>query len=367
MFESGLFPGINYLLTTWYTRQEQNLRISIFFAGSTLAGAFGGLLAFGIRHMAGVGGKDGWAWIFILEGLFTLICAVPAYWLVQDFPHDSKLLTPKERTKWLHRLDVSQGVTNTPLPFSASQVWQGVFDWKTYAYAVLYLCIAEPFYALSLFTPTIIAALGFTNAAANLLSAAPYALGFITTLLTGLLSDRMALRGPFLVGWMVVVVTGYGILISDASVAVKYFAIFLTVAGVSPSIAVSITWVGNNCGPMYTRAAVMGIFFTFGNSGGIISSWTYPSSDSPRFIKGHGVTLGFSVLAMILSSVLMYHNYTENKRKDRVYGIPARDGSDCSPEKASDPTLLRAWNMDDKSASDIIALGDRHPAFRYIL
>jgi len=201
MFESGLFPGLNYMLTTWYTRKEQSLRISIFFAGATLAGAFGGILAFGVRHMAGVGGKNGWAWIFILEGLLTFVCAVPAYWLIQDFPHDSKLLSPTERTKWLRRLTASQGVTNSPLPFSGSQVWKGALDWKTYAYAILYLAIAEPFYALSLFTPTIIAALGFTNAAANLLSAAPYALGFLTTLATALVSDRMAIRGPFIVGW----------------------------------------------------------------------------------------------------------------------------------------------------------------------
>ena len=54
--EGGLFPGINFLLTTWYNRNEQNMAISLFFAGSTLAGAFGGILAFGIRHMNGVSG-----------------------------------------------------------------------------------------------------------------------------------------------------------------------------------------------------------------------------------------------------------------------------------------------------------------------
>jgi hypothetical protein len=43
---------------------------------------------------------------------------------------------------------------------------------------------------------------------------------------------------------MLCVVAGYGILISDASAAVKYFAIFLTVAGVSPCISMAITWIG---------------------------------------------------------------------------------------------------------------------------
>ena len=46
--------------------------MALFFSAATAAGAFGGLLARGIVEMNGVGGKPGWAWIFILEGIITL-------------------------------------------------------------------------------------------------------------------------------------------------------------------------------------------------------------------------------------------------------------------------------------------------------
>jgi hypothetical protein len=39
----GLFPGLNFVLTTWYNRDEQNWAVALFFAGATLAGAFGGM------------------------------------------------------------------------------------------------------------------------------------------------------------------------------------------------------------------------------------------------------------------------------------------------------------------------------------
>ncbi|KAF8522744.1 major facilitator superfamily domain-containing protein [Hysterangium stoloniferum] len=261
--QSGLFPGLNFLFTTWYTRKELNARVSIFFAGATLAGAFGGLLAFGIRHMAGVGGKNGWAWIFILEGLLTLVCALPAPWLIQDFPQYSNLLTPAEKTKWLHRLNVSQGVTNAPLPFTKKQVWRALTDWKTYIYALIYLSIGQPFYSLALFLPSIIAALGFTNAAANALSAAPYALGTIVTLIVANISDRLSMRSPILVIMMSLTAVGYIILLCDVSPTVRFVAVFITVVGVNPSIPTAITFVGNNFGPMYTRAAVMGTVVDF--------------------------------------------------------------------------------------------------------
>lgn len=71
--EGGLFPGVNFYITMWYRRHECGLRMAIFFSAATLAGAFGGLLARGISEMKGVGGKPGWAWIFILEGLVTVL------------------------------------------------------------------------------------------------------------------------------------------------------------------------------------------------------------------------------------------------------------------------------------------------------
>ena len=57
----------------WYVRHNCGFRMAIFFSAATAAGAFGGLLARGIMEMDDVGGRGGWAWIFILEGLATII------------------------------------------------------------------------------------------------------------------------------------------------------------------------------------------------------------------------------------------------------------------------------------------------------
>jgi hypothetical protein len=83
----------------------------------------GGLLAAAIANMNGVGGKPsessqamctvehglgndcpGWAWIFILEGLATILAACFSYWLIQDFPDTAKFLTEEERTSQYSQL-----------------------------------------------------------------------------------------------------------------------------------------------------------------------------------------------------------------------------------------------------------------------
>jgi len=63
--EAGLFPGVNYYLSCWYKRSEFGIRAAIFFSAAALAGSFGGLLAAAIAQMDGIGGKRGWAWIFV--------------------------------------------------------------------------------------------------------------------------------------------------------------------------------------------------------------------------------------------------------------------------------------------------------------
>ena len=72
-------------------------RISIFFSAASLSGAFSGLLAFGIVNLHGRGGKPGWAWIFILEGLFTCLFGAASFFLLPRSPAHIKFLTEAER------------------------------------------------------------------------------------------------------------------------------------------------------------------------------------------------------------------------------------------------------------------------------
>lgn len=127
VFEAGLYPGVVFYLSwlacvigstfrvlinlSWYKRSELGIRVAVFFSAASVAGAFsayfvllfycadnssGGLLAAAIENMNGVGGRPGWAWIFILEGLVTIICAVASFWMIADFPDTAKFLTEQE-------------------------------------------------------------------------------------------------------------------------------------------------------------------------------------------------------------------------------------------------------------------------------
>ena len=135
LFESGLFPGLNFFLTGWYRREELGKRQSVFFAGAVLAGAFGGVLGYAFSRMEGVGGKEGWTWIFVWEGLLTFFISIASFWMVHDWPDQAKFLTPFERAFVLHRLRADQGLAGEGT-FNSTVIWDALKDWKVYTMMV---------------------------------------------------------------------------------------------------------------------------------------------------------------------------------------------------------------------------------------
>jgi MFS family permease len=112
----------------WYRKREWGFRLALFFSAATAAGAFGGLLARGLMEMDGVGGKAGWSWIFILEGLATLVVAIIAFFYITDFPDEAKFLTAEERHETKRRL--TEDRTALADEFSTAFMFDAFKDWK---------------------------------------------------------------------------------------------------------------------------------------------------------------------------------------------------------------------------------------------
>jgi MFS family permease len=193
--EAGLFPGVNYYLSCWYKRSEFGVRAAIFFSAAAVAGSFGGLLAAAIAQMDGVGGKPGWAWIFILEGLITILIGIVSFWVVQDFPDEAKFLSVDDRRRVIRRLKEDKQSSAEHEEFKMDYFWATVKDWKTYTGMIIYMGCDGSLYAFSLFVPTIIKNLGYKSTTAQLLSVPPYAVAAVLTIVIGFVADRTRQRG----------------------------------------------------------------------------------------------------------------------------------------------------------------------------
>lgn len=86
-----------YYLTFWYRTDERSIRTAVILASATLAGAFGGAIAFGVGHMNQVSGLSGWRWLFLLEGLPSLLSSVLVWFFLPDYPETAPWLTAEEK------------------------------------------------------------------------------------------------------------------------------------------------------------------------------------------------------------------------------------------------------------------------------
>lgn len=177
MFEAGLFPGLVYYLTFWYRSDERSLRVALILASATLAGAFGGAIAYGIGHMNGVHGMSAWRWLFILEGIPSCLSAVLVWFLLPDYPEEWSRLSTRERDVAAARLAV-EGSKSSHSTMTRADAVATLTDWRLYGHYAIYFAISAPFSSLSYFTPTITAGLGFFDLQAQLMTVPPYAVGY---------------------------------------------------------------------------------------------------------------------------------------------------------------------------------------------
>ena len=149
LFEAGMFPGCFYLIGMWYKRSEAQRRYSFFFSSTTLAGAFGGLLASAIGKMDGLRGYHGWRWIFILEGVLTSVVAIAFFFLIPSFPEDAKWLTQEEKDYVKARLQVDQGRSAAERKITLRDVGRVFKDYKVILGGFMYFGMIVPAYGKS--------------------------------------------------------------------------------------------------------------------------------------------------------------------------------------------------------------------------
>ncbi|KAI0188599.1 major facilitator superfamily domain-containing protein [Xylaria flabelliformis] len=319
--ESGLFPGVTYYFSMWYKRRERQYRVALFFSAASLAGAFGGILAYGIGRLKGVVWANGWRWIFILEGIATVLIATAAYWFVHNYPDTSKFLNNEEREFVRLRLATDCDATHEE-KFSWAAVQNALRDPKCWLYGLAFHTMSLPLYTLSLFLPTIITNLGYTAATAQLLTVPPYAFAFGTTVAVAVLSERLAKRAVFIAGSAVFAAIGYSILLGNtnpvARPGVSYVAVFFAAGGIYPATALVLSWPTINVSGQTKRAIATAMQISIGNIGAVLGTQLYRSHDGPRFIVGHSFALGYLLANAIVVTILALILKKENKRRQSI-------------------------------------------------
>ncbi|KAG5721499.1 hypothetical protein E4T56_gene13225 [Termitomyces sp. T112] len=265
IFESAMLPGVVFYLSTFYTRGELASRIGLFYAAASIAGAFSGLIAFGVFHIEVIKYKS-WQFLFWIEGGATICLAVICFFWLPRSPSTWWILSDREKTIARARV-LSDSSVKVDERLNIQDAFRPFLDPMYWLWAMISVSFGVPLASVNNFLPQIVASLGYSTVKTNLFTVAPNIVGTVALLILTFSSDYFRERSIHICIPLITAVVGFIILGSIDVVEYKrtaYFACFLlTMGAFAPSVLVS-AWYSNNT-PSESRravvAAVMGMVY----------------------------------------------------------------------------------------------------------
>ncbi|KAJ7662827.1 major facilitator superfamily domain-containing protein [Mycena polygramma] len=340
LFVCRLFVGVGEALfgqamalyfTYWYLPDELSKRIGLFISAGSVAGAFGGLISYGVsslKHPA----ITAWRILFLIEGIPSFVLALVVFLCLPSRPQTSKYLSEDERTLALTRLNRKNlGEGHTGVDWRA--VKRAMLDWKTYVVAIAYSCMNLGLGSVGGFLPTIIKGLGYTDADAQLYTVPPYVVSLVFMLLVSTYSDHYQTRGIPVAGVFCVAIVGWGILFgvnpvhaTTSALHARYFGCICVVTAGYSNIPLIMSWQSSNTGSQSQRAVSLGMLNAIGQCLSVLAAFLFPTPEGPRYTKGCATNLAFAVLGLLVSLGMTAYYRWENRRRDEVEGgKPAGD------------------------------------------
>ncbi|KAL6702537.1 hypothetical protein ACN47E_001576 [Coniothyrium glycines] len=348
VFEGGVMPGLAFFITCFYKRNELLFRVGIYVSAASMAGAFGGLLATGLARIPAWGASGmiihTWRNIFFFEGLVTILVGLAAPFLMPTDPEHCWFLNERERMIATLRLKSKSGADeNEKVGFH--HVKRAVLNINNYFCAFGFFCINITVQGISLFMPTILQDLGWTATKAQLYSVPPYVCACVVAVVVAYISDKTNRRGLYLAIFTLPAIAGFCILRWASDPNARYGGIFLITIGAFPGGPGFLAWAANNSAGPAVRSVATAYVVTLGTAGGIVSTWTYTSSDAPKYPTGHTINLSGQIAVLLLTLFGIAYCKWENKQRD---------------------SGKREHRLQGASEAEIRDLGYRHPEFRYM-
>ncbi|KAE8336563.1 hypothetical protein BDV24DRAFT_155068 [Aspergillus arachidicola] len=328
--EAAISPGFSLITGMWYTRSEQPFRHGLWFAGNSLATAFGGLIAYGVAHISG--SIPAWKWLFIIYGIITVVWSIVFVLFMPDSPLTARFLSQSERADAQERVKVNQ-TTIKHDRIQWHQVWEALADYKIYILFFFQVANNIPNGGLTMFSAIVVKGFGFSTLQTYLLA-----------IPTGAVHAFFAL-GSF-IGSIIVYVC--------ESTGVRLFGLYLFVA-YAAGIPMTLSMVSSNVAGFTKKATVSAMMFIAYCTGNIVGPFLFFGSEAPVYKSGFIAMMVCLAAATVLILALGLSWRMENARRDRVYG-PATLAPTNSPKEPAQGTAGAREDLTDV----------QNTAFRYV-
>lgn len=330
--EGGFIADLVLWLSYFYKSRELPLRLSWFWTSLSLCLILTSLLAFGILHMRGVAGMAGWRWLFIIEGLFTLIIGISAFYLMvpsavqtKNWLHPKGWFTDRQVKIVVNRVlrdDPSKGDMHNRQGLNLRMIAKAAWDydlWPIYCIGFLaYIpnSTIQPYMTLSMNS------LGFSRFDTNLLTIPSSVIHIILLLLVTWFSERINERALTCLCYPIIVVPFMAAIRwwpgSGENAWVTWFLVTM-VLGAPYIHAICVAWVSRNANSIRSRSVCSALYNMTVQIGSIGAANIYREDDKPKYHRGNTQLFILSVVVIPLLLLVKGYYVFRNKQRDRVW------------------------------------------------
>lgn len=321
MFEASISPAIMNIVSMFYTRDEQPVRMCVFLAFNGMATMIGALLGYGLGHAHSSHIKT-WQLIFLVIGLVNFVWSWVFLWIMPDSPASAKFLTHKQRIVAIDRIAGNMIGVKTK-QFQSSQALEALVDIKVHCLILIGLGCGVVNGGVSNFASSLIRGFGFDGIYATLLQLPTGAIEFVVVPLCGLAAGYFKDSRCLILAFICLPPLGGLIGIRLTPLSERWSLVGCTWLQYIVGAPVILSWnlLTSNIAGHTKRSTANGLWFIFYAAGNIAGANIFFAKEKPRYFSAlTGLIVcycGMCVIALFLRQYMWW----ENKRRDRKFGV----------------------------------------------
>ncbi|WP_029584281.1 MFS transporter [Bradyrhizobium sp. URHD0069] len=235
--EAGFFPGIILYLTYWYPAEYRARFLAAFAIAVPVSTVIGAPISGLLLGLVGVMGLRGWQWLFILEGIPSVLLGIVTWFYLTDRPERAAWLAPEQKAWLSARLQAENAAKQAATHLT---VGQALSSPKVIMLSLIYFGFVAALYGMQFWLPQIVKAFGLTNVQTGFVTAIPYLFGTIAMILWARHSDATRERVGHVGGALLLTALALGVssFITDPTMTM----IVLTVAAIGIFCTFAVFW-----------------------------------------------------------------------------------------------------------------------------
>ncbi|KAK2035564.1 major facilitator superfamily transporter [Colletotrichum zoysiae] len=315
VFDAGLIPGCVFLCSLYYPPTHLQWRLGLITVANICSNIAGNFLAYAIANIKTADNFSGWRWIFIIEGIITVVAACLCSVANVGPPDKAKFLTEEEKSI------IKSSVESRTTSIGAVAEWKLFFtNPLNYCWTALYCFTTTTAYSVSIFSPSFVQSfrpdLDATGIQAQVVPI--FVVAAVACLSAAYAADRLNHRSAFgLVGFVFTII-GYAVLRKDnhENSNLTMMALYFIALGTYITLPMIWTLTMQNLRTPFQRAIGSGFVIGFGNTSSYISAWIFRTSEGPFYQRGMTISMILVIIAFTILSGTWLYTTMHNQRVD---------------------------------------------------